>query len=297
MKAFDFSDDFIPFLFALILLSLAIASNSMVVAAVRKKRFLRSTTNYLLVNLAVADIVNAIFLPFMLIQRYVRFEKGILADFLCKFFIYYHVPVTASIVSTLTLVVLSVERYHAIVKPMRTVGIRLRKDTVKYAIVAVWISAIILTLPLYISGYYDTTTKICLHNSDKTFQQVFVYSFNFIVTFLPFIIITFCYFQIVRELYFKNKVAPQNIAAQQDALNKRKIVKLSISVTTAFVLCFFPLAITISLTTLDSSRFPRKYSQTASVLYFAQTIINPFLYAFQSTNFRRAFKLILSCRQ
>jgi hypothetical protein len=208
----------------------------------------------------------------------------------------YHVPVTASFVSILTLTVLSVERYHAVVKPMRT-GIRLREDTVKHAIIAVWFCSIALTFPYYVYSYYDTDRCIFAVSLHKVLISIyFLIAMAIFLFFIPFFIITFCYFQIVRELYFKTKVGPQNIAAQEEARSKRKLVKLSLSITIAFVVCFFPMFITLILSAYDKETFPVKAYQVASIFYFLGSAINPLLYAFQSTNFRQVFKEMLLCR-
>lgn len=285
-----------PFeLFAAPLDLFGIAGNLMVVIAVWKKRSLRSTTNYLLVNRAISDVLSLVFLPLMVIQTYVRFEEGILADFMCKFIMSFHVPITASFVSTITLVVLSVERYHAIVKPMKT-GFRLREDTMKYAYTAVWISATVLTLPIYIYGYYDRKRCHFLASISKTAESVYKLLVMTTIVFIPFCIISFCYFQIVRELYFKKKVGPQNLAAQEETRNKRKLVQVSITVTVVFMVCYFPLASTLFLSVHDVHGFDMSIYQKTSTVYFMESIFNPILYIFQSTNFRNAFKEILRCR-
>jgi len=54
-----------------------IAGNVLVVVAVWKKRELRTTTNFLLVNVAVSDIISLVCLHFKLIERYVEFEEGL----------------------------------------------------------------------------------------------------------------------------------------------------------------------------------------------------------------------------
>lgn len=282
--------------FAIVLLG--IAGNLLVVIAVWKKRSLRSTTNYLLVNLAVSDILNLAFLPFMLLPSHVFFDEGPLADFLCKFLMSFHVPLTASCVSILTLIVLSVERYHAIVKPMKT-GMRLREDTVKYAIIAVWLTGLTLSLPFYIFGYYNTEKRRCKLAETLykyTSSLVFLSVGLLILIFVPFLIISFCYFEIVRELYFKNsRVQPQNVAVEEDARSKKKLVKVSLTVTLAYVICFFPTAITLCLGTYDRVKYGSRGFQIASLMYFLESALNPLFYACQSTNFRQAFKDIMKC--
>ncbi|XP_031574909.1 somatostatin receptor type 5-like [Actinia tenebrosa] len=272
-----------------LLFLIGIIGNFLIVIAVWKKRSLRSTANYLLLNIAAADIICLVFLPLTLVEKYLSFQ-GLFSDVLCKFFVSFHVPLTASFASILTLVVLSVERYHAVVKPLNA-GKRLREGTVKYAIIAVWITAILLTLPTYIYSVYQNTSK-CDYSLQEKYQKIYVSILMSLAVFIPFIVIIFCYFRIIRELYFKNKVEPQNVAAEEDARAKRKLVKFSLSLTSAFILCFFPLTITVILDKLYGGFATKIYNYTGFI-FVLQSVLNPFLYTFQSTNFRQAFKEML----
>lgn len=273
-----------------IFIIIAIVGNSLVVIAVRKKRSLRTTTNILLANVAVADLITTFFIPLLSLQRSTSLPNGIWADLLCKFVMDYHVPVTSSSASILTLAVLSIERYHAVVKPMRS-GARLREDTVKYAIIAVWVIAILITSPLYIFGYYD---HICKHGypGNVDFYGSSVIPFTVLVVLLPLAVTFFCYFQVVKELYFKKSVAPQNNAlAEADNQSKRKLIKVALSVTAANTAFLLPLGIVGILKFFD--KVTHDVFTMCVAIFFLENAINPFLYSFQSTNFRQAFKEIL----
>ncbi|XP_031549126.1 QRFP-like peptide receptor [Actinia tenebrosa] len=278
---------------------IGIAGNILVVVAVWRKKSLHSTTNFLLVNLATSDITSLVFSPLLMIPKYVSFtNQGSLADFLCMFVFSYHVILTASIVSILTLTVLSVERYHAVVKPMN-IGMRLREGTVKYAIVSVWVVGILLTLPMYINSYYKESSEDCRHTSywtravSRTYQ---VFLILFVVV-IAFAITGFSYFHIVREMYFKKN--QQNLASNSAAerlrnQRKRRVVKLSLTVTLVFAVFLLPFAVLITMKYFNERAY-RSYYKIAAILFFSEAGINPFLYAFQSAIFRHAFKHILKC--
>lgn len=293
-KVVENTRDILLLVVVVIFISIGVVGNLLVVMAVWRKRSLRSTTNYLLCNLAVSDVINLSFLPLMAIQHKVQIKEGVLADFLCKFFSY-HIPLTASFASIVTLLVLSIERYHAVVKPMRS-GFRLREETVHYAIILVWLFAICLTLPYYIFGY--SARGQCRHNLPSDAIESYVIIVMSTVVIVPFFVISFCYFEIVRDLYLKPKqVGPQNVEIAEDQLVKRKLVKLSLYVSLAYIICFFPMAITLFLNAYDGNRFDSKLYQNASVLYFLESSLNPLIYSFQSSNFRQAFKELLRCRR
>lgn len=272
---------------------IAITGNSLVVMAVRKKRTLRTTTNILLANVAVADLITTFFIPFISLQSSISLPNGIWADLLCKFVMDYHVPMTCSSVSILTLTVLSVERYHAIVKPMRS-GARLTEDTVKYAIIAVWVFAILITSPVYIFGRYNKSDRMCKNGYPEhiDFYGSSVVPFTVLIVLLPLAVTFFCYFQVVKELYFKKSVAPQNNAlAEADNHSKRKLIKVALSVTAANTAFLLPLGIAGILKYFG--KVSHEVFTLSASIFFLENAINPFLYSFQSTNFRQAFKEIL----
>lgn len=276
-----------------LILFVGLFGNGLVVVAVWRKTSLRTATNLLLLNLAVSDLTTQIFATLMFIPEFTTLKEGFSSDFLCISFISSNIPFTTTFVSILTLTVLAVERYHAIVKPLYS-GIRLQEDTVKYACLGVWLAGFTLALPFYIFSRYDKELGKCLYKgflgftSYKPFLAV-------MMVFLPFAIISFCYGQILRELYFKNKVEPaQNgIALQQETREKRKLFKLSLTITGVFVLFSFPLAI---CTGFSGNTGINSCTNLARIVFFSQAGFNPLIYSFQSSNFRQAFKEILHCR-
>ncbi|XP_031571630.1 QRFP-like peptide receptor [Actinia tenebrosa] len=280
-------------LIRLIILVVGLFGNGLVVLAVWKKRTLRTTTNLLLLNLAISDLTTQVFCTLMFIPEFTTLGHRPWSDIFCILFVSTNVPLTTTFVSILTLTVLAVERYHAVVKPMRS-EIRLREDTVKYACLAVWLAGIILALPLYIFGRYDEESGRCLHGwKDGVFgYQSYRIFLAVIIVLLPFLIISFCYGQILHDLYFKNKVGPQNIALQQETREKRKLFKISMTVTGVFALFLFPYAIFNGLRD-DTGNL---WSRVARLVFFSQSGFNPLIYSFQSTNFRQAFKEIFVCR-
>ncbi|XP_031549128.1 somatostatin receptor type 5-like [Actinia tenebrosa] len=222
--------------------------------------------------------------------------SGTLADIMCKFFLSYNVPAMASIVSILTLTVLAVERYHAVVKPTKR-WMRLKENTIKYAFCAIWLTGILCTLPMYINGYYKETSKSCRqylywNRLDYLIYQVSILSS---VVFVSFAVIVVCYFHIVRDLYFGKKdvnFGEHSAAERLRNQRKRHVVKLSLSVTLVFVVFLLPFGV-LAIMKFFNERAYRSYYKIAAILFFSEAGINPFLYAFQSTKFRQAFKQIL----
>ena len=113
--------------------------NVLVIRIVHKTRDMHTTTNYLLANLAVTDVISILLMwPLFFILNISGFEK-----FSCKVLSITHLPILAS---SFTLTVLAVERYHALLKPFRT-GLRLKEDNIKKAIAVIWISSFAICFP------------------------------------------------------------------------------------------------------------------------------------------------------
>ena len=98
-----------------------VVGNGVVIAIVRKTPSMRTTTNYLLLNLAVADLLTLLLCPgiydFALNSLRINSTLG---DIVCKLFTGNAVVCITFDASVLTLCVIAVERYVAIVKPFKS---------------------------------------------------------------------------------------------------------------------------------------------------------------------------------
>ena len=139
---------------------------------------MHTTTNFLLANLALADLLTLLWcIPGILLKDLITHPNGLL---------------------TLTLV--SVERYNALVNPLNA-SLRLTKENVKYPIVAMWMFAFIFVLPLFIFEDWDEMQNRCIMLWKKPSATIY-WSILTLVVFLAFVLVCFCYLNIIRGLYF-----------------------------------------------------------------------------------------------
>ena len=276
--------------------------NTLMVAVVKTTPSMHTTTNYLLVNLAVADAITLLFSPMMFAYGLFSFHpSGTPGDYICKFFTGNAVVDVTITASVFTLTTIAIERYHAVVKPMRS-GRRLTEDNVGRAIALIWGSSVLVSLPAFVMFSYDESEEECsgpwsLSMSERS--KIYVIVNIIVVVFLPFLTIFWCYVQLIKELYFNNAISGVVTENEDDRKAKKRLIKMSVIVTVVFFLCYFPYVF-FMLSVISSSEevieeHYNVYYVLSGVVFVLETInscINPLLYACHSTNYRKGFKRI-----
>lgn len=120
-----------------------VVGNGLVLYVIYSLPRLRTTTNYLLANLALGDLIIASFcVPFTYIS--IVYNYWPFGRVLCKLIVS---PLTAIgvLVSAFTLIALAIEKYIAILHPMAP---RLRKSRAIWVVGVIWILAIATATPI-----------------------------------------------------------------------------------------------------------------------------------------------------
>lgn len=269
------------FLIEVVITLVGVAANAMVLLVVMKKKSMRSTTNLLLSNVATSDLITLVASR----EIFVKVESKNLGNFFCKFVVL--IPSFTACSSALTLAAVAIERYHALVKPFES-GLRLTKRGVKFAVVAVWIVSLASVVPLMIYSYYNKSfPDDCRYSWDDKTRNGYGYATASLLLFTPSIVIFFCYGSIIYG------VKCGTISQTEDFHSKLKMVRKLAFVTVLFLLChgvygFFFLEL------VEVKLDPILLSFLDLLLYF-NCAINPWIYAFQSLNYRAAIREMFVC--
>ncbi|XP_057559370.1 prokineticin receptor 2 [Hippopotamus amphibius kiboko] len=220
--------------------------NFVFITALARYKKLRNLTNLLIANLAISDFLVAIVCcPFEMdyyVVRQLSWEHG---HVLCASVNYLR---TVSLyVSTNALLAIAIDRYLAIVHPLKP---RMNYQTASFLIALVWLASILLAIP---SAYFTTETVLFIVKSqEKIFcgqvwpvdQQLYYKSYFLLVfgiEFLgPVVAMTLCYARISRELWFKAVPGFQTEQARKRLRCRRKTVGALVCILTAYVLCWAP---------------------------------------------------------
>lgn len=270
--------------FYILIVVAGILGNSLFITVVRKHRSMYTTTNFLLANVAVSDIISLVFCLPGMVLRFFEHPSGSLGSFLCKFVTMHLVAGIALLVSGLTLTLISVERYNALLRPM-DLHLTLEKRRVVIAICVIWGFSIAFVLPLFIEQKYVDEVKDCHIDWKDSASRVY-WAFLATTFSISLSIMIFCYFQIVKALYFGNILAPNENNSEQDIKDKQKIITILLIVTVLFFVCFVPFII-VSAVNISTQSILYKLSY---FLVYTSCCVNPVVYIFQSAKYRAGLK-------
>ena len=272
---------------------MGIVGNTLSIAVFHETKSRRNTTNYLLGNIAVADLVTVVSLIPFTSLRLLQHPKGAAGRIVCILITKNNVASVSLNVSIFTLGLLAIERYNALIRPMRP-GLRLTATSIWYAIVFSWASAVLFTLPLLIHTKLDDQTGRC----QFTFHSQAYWMVAGILLLAAVVTICFCYFRIIRGFSSGEIIGASRSCDRSNADNyrdKRKVVTMLITVTVVFALCYIPrLAFFLLASHLKKAVNLYLFRRVSFLLLVSNSCINPMIYTLQSANFRSSLRRFLS---
>lgn len=288
----------VPFM---IITVIGITGNSLVIDVVRRTRPMHTTTNFLLVNLAAADIVILLWNPRLFgFLIYPVHPRGTFGDLLCELYTGNAIISVALAAAILTLMLLAIERYNALVNTMKP--FKITKHSLPFVVNGVWVLAVIISIPDYLENRFHERYQKCLCPfSLELVSKLKVQVVTTIVSLgiLPFLVLSFCYLQILRGLYVTNTICA-GYTGVRDNITKKKLAKLCMTVTIVFYICFGPYAtFMLYLVTKDrhdvvqNEKLYSIFLRIFEIFVTLSSSLNPMVYAFQSSSYRTGFKKIL----
>lgn len=283
-EGMEASVDNLPFMFSYIVLSVVgVVGNSLVITLIWKKRCMRSTTNILLAFVAVADLISLVcFVPFAFFLAF-PIPGGILGAIFCCVFARPNVASVTIAVSITTLALLAIERFHALLKPMNN-RLRLNKNNVSFWICGILVYAVALNVPLFVFTEFDKQNRICAYDFGANGRRNYFAVFGFGVA-LAVTVICYCYWRIIKGFFFGSR----KVCVSEELQHKRRVVKLLLLITLAFIVCFIPRVIYYFFYFSSKGLF----HQVSLFLLHCNSAMNPIILGFQSENYRTGFKEII----
>ncbi|XP_009896233.2 galanin receptor type 2 [Dryobates pubescens] len=282
----------IPLLFLIIFL-VGTVGNCLVLAVLLRNGQVKNTTNLFILNLGVADLCFILFcVPFQ--ATIYTLEGWVFGPILCKavhFFIY-----LTMYASSFTLATVSLDRYLAIRYPLHSRDLRTPRNAL-VAICFIWGLSFIFSGP-YLSYYQEfqlANLTVChpiWEVSQRKVMDTCTFVFSYII---PVLILSLTYVRTIRYLW-KSVDPLQEMSESKKA--KRKVTRMIIIVAALFCLCWLPHHLIILCVWFGSFPLnPATYVLRilSHLLSYANSCLNPIVYALVSKHFRKGFKKIFIC--
>lgn len=176
-----------------------LVGNSLVILVITRNPNMRTSMNYVLVNLAIADILVAIFMGmnFVVTPAFVQ-PDGTIGRCLCKFLTGGTSAWTAAVASVYSLVAVAFEVYNAAFNRFRSPTVAKGKS-LRRKLCLIWLIALLWGLPLYISVTYVDELKTCAEQWSHPIMPL-LYSLGWIIVagVIPMTVMGVLYFKVMR---------------------------------------------------------------------------------------------------
>ena len=281
----------------------AIVGNSFLIYIVWKKPEVRSLTSSMFVNMAIADLLVALFMmPLSIVSAHTESKwkvPELPGDIICRSYILISDATLSA--SILCLVFMAIDRYCAIVCPLSVHSVWFRKA--KFVTPLIWVMSIALMAIMPV--VYKLDDEYCEIDPDvlgqnATFRGVYLYIF-LITYIIPLAIICPLYAKAARKLWFNQASGNHLIEEQQrrQLVTRRKVVRMLVIIVVVFAICWLP-AQAIHLfwaATAFRQDLPAIVMYLGFWVAHANSAINPWLYIALSTKIRLAFNRMVTFRK
>lgn len=278
---------------ALVLLSIFLLSslgNSAVVIVIIKHRQLRTVTNAFIMSLSLSDFLTAVLcLPFSFVMLFSKDGIWMFGDHFCVANGFFNT--CFGIISTLTMTLISFDRYYAIVRqPQAKIG----RQKATQLLIAVWLTAVIFSLPWYLlvrtpteihkQGFYHC--MYVFHSGTSRMGTAYSICLIVVCYLLPFSLMCFCHYNICKTVRLSEiRVRPVTTYAYLLRFYSEMRTATTVLIMIVFIIfCWGPYCLMGLVTALGDYTFNPAMDTVAIWLAWANGAINPLIYALRNPN-------------
>nr|XP_020515027.1 trace amine-associated receptor 1-like [Labrus bergylta] len=288
------------YIFLGVIIILTVCGNLLVTFSVAYFKQLHTPTNYLIFSLAVSDLLLGIIVMLPGMIRYIE-TCWYFGEFFCK--VYMSSDVTLSTASILNLSFISVDRYYAVCQPLLyrskiSVNVVLIMILISWSI-SVLVGFGIVFLKLNILGveefYYN---HVACEGGCVLFQSGVSSTVSSVISFyMPGIIMVGVYVKIflVAQTQFRSIQNAGCVNTVKISNTSQTKATKTLAIVMGVFLCFWtPFFIVNIIDPYVSYSIPPESFETLLLLGYLNSTVNPMIYAFFYSWFRKAFRLLTS---
>lgn len=288
-----------------VIMLMSLVGNTLVITIIYRNKRMRTTTNNLIANMAISDLLFPLFaVPRETAQIFIGQSRwlveGIGGEILCKIVNFSQDISTA--VSILSLVVIAFDRFYAVKFPFKPAIITSKMCRV--IISFIWIIALGIHSPYF----YTFRLKMikndtyCMNEWEPAFDSISTQKVYFLIIFVvlisfPIAVITILYTAIAVEVWKqKGPVERSCRERQRREYENRKVLKQVVTVVVVFVSCITPITIFGCLVHFvwDLHLPPEidglNFKFCVLFIVHSNAAISPCIYFIFNKNYRKGFK-------
>ncbi|XP_058473353.1 substance-P receptor-like [Solea solea] len=281
------------------IVAVSVVGNTVVIWIILAHKRMRTVTNYFLVNLAFAEAAMSAFNT-VINFAYAVHNEWYFGLVYCSFHNFF--PIAAIFASIYSMTAIALDRYMAIIHPLRQ---RLSSMKTRVVIGVIWMLALLLAFPQY---YYSSMTllpgrTVCYIDwpeyTTVDFKKIYYVCVTLLIYFLPLCIMGCAYTVVGITLWASEIPGDSSEHYKEQLYAKRKVVKMMIVVVCTFAVCWLPYHIYFLLHQFFPDLFEQRYIQQVylAVMWLAMssTMYNPIIYYCLNSRFRAGFQQAFCC--
>lgn len=278
------------------LIFITVAGNVVVCLAVSLNRRLRSLTNCFIVSLAATDLLlGLLVMPFSAI--YQLSFKWSFGQVFCN--IYTSLDVMLCTASILNLFMISLDRYCAVTDPLRY-PVLVTPVRVAISLVFIWVISITLS---FLSIHLGLNSRNGTRGGNDTFKckvqvnEVYGLVDGMVTFYLPLLIMCVTYYRIFKIAREQAKRINHISSWKAATIREHKATVTLAAVMGAFIVCWFPYFTAFVYRGLRGDDAVNEVVEGIVLwLGYANSALNPILYATLNRDFRMAYQQLFHCK-
>ena len=281
----------------------SLVGNIFIGIIVYKTKSLKKPVNYFIVNMAMSDLLY----PISLLLRDVAslfisgswLVSGPLGQALCKL-VSFSIEVS-TLVSSQSLVLIAVDRFGAVVFPLRSPLIS--SNQCRFFILATWIIAMVARCPiLFFFMVLENPDGLECTPLWSPYFKHYTVAMIAVGFYVPLVLITILYLTIALTIKSQKTAGEQSVSRRGQRSKREKIVlKISFAIVSAFTMGWLPLSIwwlvyfySSDKTVVWSCGF-RYFTEIVRFLMYSYCAVNPCICFIFIGHYRQGLKNLLSC--
>lgn len=257
--------------------------NGLVFFIFYRRKALRTTSNYILLSLAICDfLTGTINIPYFILFSFQVVPLAMLANFNYGMYLLHTLMAVSAAYHILAI---TAEKYLAVIRPLRHYLVT--KKTVWKILVGIWItSAFIAAIPM---SWKDSESRFIWYIVHASLCI-------FLVFLVPYTFMIYAFTAMFKVIAKRKRpsITRKSSRLQRKIISDQKCVLVFALMAAIFVVCWLPyfsltLAVYVTYLTSGSSALIKTVSEVFVIIRYMTSITNPLLYTF----FKRDFRLAL----